>query len=145
MGVEPVRLRGRDDGGSAVEAALLMAAMTLVLVPILYALGRTTSSAIDSPCDALKQVTREDCKQISSGSGGVNGAIARAESSRTSERWVQQEWSKNNPAPERVECPPLENSPGSDETIDCTVVEPDGTETQVKVTVTDAGAYSFAR
>jgi Flp pilus assembly pilin Flp len=142
MGVEPVRLRGPDDGGSAVEAALLMAAMTLVLLPILYALGRTAGSALDSPCEAL---AGQNCEEANTGSGGYKGAMGRAQSSRTSERWVQQHWtSDRGPTPDSVDCPPLENTPP--ETIDCQVQNggPGGATTTVKVKVDEHGVYSWA-
>jgi hypothetical protein len=142
MGVEPVRLRGPDDGGSAVEAALLMAAMTLVLLPILYALGQTANSALDSPCQAL---AGEGCEQAGSGSGGYSGAIARGESRRTSERWVQREWTaERGSSPQRVECPPLENSPAPEQTIECTVYKADGSQETVDVKVTKPDSYSWA-
>jgi Flp pilus assembly pilin Flp len=143
MGVEPVRLRGREDGGSAVEAALLMAAMTLVLLPILYALGKTAGSTFDSPCDALAGQT---CKEAGEGSGGYSGAIARGQSSRTSERWVQANWtgSDGSTSAERVECPPLESSPEPEQTIECTVIEPGGGEETVRVKVTKPNNYSWA-
>jgi Flp pilus assembly pilin Flp len=122
-----------------VEAALLIAAMTLVLVPILYALGTTAYEALSSPCDKL---TGENCEQVSSGNGGLSGGMARAESRRTSERWVQANWTDSDGAPaQHVECEPLDGRPDD---VNCTVVKGDGSEEDVGVRVDAEGRYTWA-
>ena len=46
------RWRG-DRGGSAIEAALLIAAVALVMLPALFLLGRAVDAAFSKPCDDL--------------------------------------------------------------------------------------------
>jgi Flp pilus assembly pilin Flp len=132
--VELVRLRGQDDGGSAIETALLVAAMTLVLVPVLYALGHTAYEALDAPCNKL---TGESCDEVNSGPGGIQGGIERNEARRANEQDVADEWSRRN-APKSAEgadCPGLKGTPPAEDTaVDCTVTTSDGDVETITVT-----------
>jgi Flp pilus assembly pilin Flp len=147
MGVEPVRLRGREDGGSAVEAALLMAAMTLVLLPILYALGRTTDSAIEGQCDTLaEKVGYANCAEGGSGGGGGgSGSGGGGGSASAVEADVTRYWStRPSAAPATsVDCVGFDESPPPvGATTECTVTTEDG-PAQVRVTVIEGGGYDY--
>jgi Flp pilus assembly pilin Flp len=69
-----VRSRRLDDrGGSAVEAALLMAAVALVMLPALFLLGRAVDAAFNKPCDA-EELSGADACAAARGGGGGGGA-----------------------------------------------------------------------
>ena len=61
-----------DRGGSAIEAALLIAAVALVMVPALFFLGRAVDEAFSKPCDDLSD---DACAspRAAAGSGGGGG------------------------------------------------------------------------
>jgi Flp pilus assembly pilin Flp len=66
-----VRSRRLDDrGGSAVEAALLMAAVALVMLPALFLLGRAVDDAFSKPCDAKELPGADACAAARGGGGG---------------------------------------------------------------------------
>jgi Flp pilus assembly pilin Flp len=46
-------MRRDDRGGSAIEAALLIAAVAVVMLPALFLLGRAVDSAFSKPCEEL--------------------------------------------------------------------------------------------
>jgi Flp pilus assembly pilin Flp len=67
-----VRRRQRDErGGSAIEAALLIAAVSLVLLPVLFLLGRAVDSAFGKPCE---QLPGNACASRTDGGGGGGGS-----------------------------------------------------------------------
>jgi hypothetical protein len=148
MGVEPVRLRGPDDGGSAVEAALLMAAMTLVLLPILYALGRTTDSAIEGQCDTFAEKTGyKSCSGDGSGGGnssggdGGGGGSASAVEADVTRYWLSQ---PDAPRATRVECADFgETPPPVGASTECTVTTQAGPPARVRVTVIEGGDFDY--
>jgi hypothetical protein len=109
--------------------------MTLVLLPILFALGNTANDAIDSPCKAL---TRESCEEAGSGPGGLRGAINRGETRTAVESKVASTWgaqdSTNDPKPV-VDCPDISDMPPkAGTTAKCTIK--DKTKGDQKVLVT---------
>ena len=59
-----------DRGGSAIEAALLIAAVALVMVPALFLLGRAVEEAFSKPCDDLSD---NACASRAEGGGGGGG------------------------------------------------------------------------
>ena len=65
--------RGDDRGGSAVEAALLMAAIALVMLPALFLLGRAVDSAFGKPCEAEELDNRCAVQRDGGGQDGDAG------------------------------------------------------------------------
>lgn len=70
-----MRSRRLDDrGGSAIEAALLMAAVALVMLPALFLLGRAVDAAFSKPCEAKELPGADACAAARGGGGGGGGA-----------------------------------------------------------------------
>jgi Flp pilus assembly pilin Flp len=63
-------MRRDDRGGSAVEAALLIAAVAVVILPALFLLGRAVDSAFGKPCEELPDSA---CASSASSDGGSDG------------------------------------------------------------------------
>lgn len=53
----------RDDGASAVEYALLIAAITAVLVVVVFALGAVTKGLFESSCDHVATTANAECEK----------------------------------------------------------------------------------
>lgn len=71
------RWRG-DRGGSAIEAALLIAAVALVMLPALFFLGRAVEDAFSKPCDEkpdLACASRPGSDGSDGDSAGGNGSL----------------------------------------------------------------------
>ena len=69
--------RVRDRGGSAIEVALLLAAMTVLMLPAMVLLAHVVYGGFAAPCAAMGNDT---CDQASgggsSGGGGLGGVVA---------------------------------------------------------------------
>ena len=50
-----------DDGASAVEYALLLAAVALVLVVVVYALGTATRGLFEDSCEHVATSAKAEC------------------------------------------------------------------------------------
>jgi pilus assembly protein Flp/PilA len=58
------RTPASDDGASAVEYGLLVAAVAAVIVLMIFALGRATGAAFDDTCDALENNSNAAVGQV---------------------------------------------------------------------------------
>jgi Flp pilus assembly pilin Flp len=68
--------RPRDRGGSAIEVALLLAGMSVVMLPALVLLGHAVNDALASPCVAMSNSTCDaQSGGASSGGGGSGGGV----------------------------------------------------------------------
>ncbi len=56
------RLRARrDDGASAVEYGLLVAAIAAIVVTVVFAIGRFVEGAFDDACDQIDAQSSAEC------------------------------------------------------------------------------------
>ncbi len=123
-----------DRGGSAVEAALLMAAVAIVMVPALFLLGRAVDSAFSKPCDELSNGSCAASRGGGPGGGGASGSgggsdgggSAAQAATRDLESWVTSHVSTLSGSP-RVSCEELETpTPPPGSTATCTATFTNG-------------------
>jgi Flp pilus assembly pilin Flp len=68
-------MRRGDRGGSAIEAALLIAAVAVVMVPALFLLGRAVDAAFGKPCDELPDDACASSTRTGGSTDGRHGPI----------------------------------------------------------------------
>ena len=136
-------MRGDERGGSAIEAALLIAAIAVVMLPALFLLGRAVDSAFGKPCEA--EELQDRCAVQGAGPGGSSGGSGGGSSAYTAnlETRVASEVSNQTGQSSSASCEKQDTpTPPRGTTATCNVQLADGSTAVYQVQWTDdAGTF----
>lgn len=136
------RWRG-DRGGSAVEAALLMVAVLVVLLPVAFAVGAVVRSSLADTCHAAGGCSSvgpgvSDALNGGAGGGGSSGDAGPGDAQVESAVRGHLAGGQQHGGAPVVTCPPLPRPPADTE-LACTATYPDGVVEHVTVRVDSDG------